>query len=457
MSKTEIVLYSPHPAQMELHKSAARFKVVNFGRRTGKSTFAQNYILHPQPPLQESWPIKGAMEQPGRYWIIAPTYAQAKSVYWRGLMFSKDPSDTTAIPRALIGKINESELIITLINGSTIELKGVDNPDSLRGSGIKGVVMDEYAFWRDPTAWEYVIQPALSDSGGWAVFISTPDGFNHFFDIAEHAKTHSGWSYHHATIYDNPNIPEEEKQRLKDELDEDTWAQEYLGEFRKMKGLVYPEFKRDIHVVSLYDEDDMEKKTGNRKLPLGGAYALGVDPGLRDQLAVGFFFVDYEDNYYLLDEIYERDLDTDSAYRRIRQKMGSDYYSTKVADSASAQFIKDMNTLHNLGLTPVKKEGDSILEGIRLCRSQLKIQEGTGRPKFFVASHCKNFINEIEGYRYPPEEIGKNPKIQPIDVNNHMMDEWRYVRLTLFQPNQKPQERRERVYEPITGRLMGYK
>jgi terminase large subunit-like protein len=449
-----VQIYHPHPKQLELHQSPARFKVVNFGRRSGKSTFAQNYILTPNPV--NNWPLKGALQVPGRYWIVAPTYTQAKSVYWRGLMFSTDPGNTTAIPREVIAKVNENELIITLINGSTLELKGADNPDSLRGAGIKGVVLDEYAFWRDPTAWEYVIQPALSDSGGWAVFISTPNGFNHFYDISEFAKAHNNWSYHHATIYDNPNIQAEEKERLREELDEDTWAQEYLGEFRKMQGLVYPEFQRSTHVFDMFDPDQMEKITGKRKLPLGGDYALGVDPGLRDQLGAVFFFIDYDDNYYLLDEIYERDLDTDAAYRRLKQKIGSDYYSTRVADSASAQFIKDMNSIHGLGLTAVSKEGDSIPEGIRLCKQQLKVQEGTGRPKLFVASHCKNFINEIEGYRYPPEEVGKNPKVRPIDANNHLMDAWRYVRLTLFRPSVKPASKFKKIYHKDTGRIIGY-
>lgn len=452
----QIELYTPHAKQLEVHQDVSRFKVVNFSRRAGKSTLAQNYILAPNPVAD--WPLQGALQKVGRYWIVAPTYTQAKSVYWNGLMFSKDPSDTTAIPKKLIAPngINNSELKITLINGSTIELKGADNPDSLRGAEANGIIMDEFAFWANPEAWEYVLQPMLSTTNGWALIVSTPNGYNHFYDMAEYAKNHKGWGYHHGTIEDNPNIPDEEKTRLKEDMDEDTFAQEYMAEFRKMKGLVYPEFNRDIHVFDPFDEADCEAKIGQRAVPLGGSWALSIDPGLRDQLAVGFWFIDYDDNYYLMDTIYERNLDTDSAYRMIRQKMGSNYFSTKVSDSAAAQFIKDMNTLHNLGLTPVSKERDSIVEGIRLCRAQLKVQEGTGRPKLFVAKHNTSFIQEIEAYRYPPEEIDRNPKPIPIDANNHQMDQWRYVRLTLFQPNMKPVQKRKKLYNEVTGRVIGY-
>ena len=452
MSKV-INLYTPHPKQLEIHQSPARFKVANFGRRGGKSTTAQNYILHPGPKnAGMDWPIKGALQDPGRYWIIAPTYTQAKSIYWRGLMFSKDPHDTTAIPKELIAKRNESELIITLVNGSTIELKGADNPDSLRGAGIKGAVLDEYAFWTDPTAWEYVIQPALSDNGGWALFISTPNGFNHFYEMAQHAQNTEGWSYHKATIWDNPNIADDEKKRLEAEIDPDTWAQEYLGEFRKMKGLVYPEFSQDIHVYDPTSASDMQRVFGKTNVPLGGTYALGIDPGTRNALAGVFLFLDYDDNWYLTDELYEREATTERAYRLIKQKMGANYYSIKVADQAAAQFILDMNAIHGLGIEAQKKTRDGIPEGIRLIRQMLKIQELTGKPKFFVSNRCVNFIREIESYRYDEA----NNREDPIKENDHLMDALRYVKLNTFMPVEKPGTKFKRHYDPDTGRIIGY-
>lgn len=457
MAKTlNITLYTPHAKQQEIHNSPARFKVANLGRRIGKSTFAQNYIIHPGPRGAVDWPIAGAFEKIGRYWIIAPTYTQAKSVYWNGLLFSKDPGNTTAIPKELIEKVNGSELVVTLINGSTIELKGADNPDSLRGAEAQGIVLDEFAFWDHPDAWELVLQPMLSTTNGWALFLSTPNGFNHFFDLAEYAKKAKNWSYHHGTIYDNPNIDDAEKQRIEEEFDEDTFAQEYLAEFRKMKGLVYPEFRREIHIFNPMDEKDCLAKIGKKSIPLGGSWHLGVDPGLRDELAVAIIFVDYENNWYIMDEIYERNLNTEEAFRLIRQKMGNRYFSTRVADSAAATFIKDMNDIHKFGLVPVEKKKDSINEGIRLVRELLKVREGTGRPKLFVAAHCQNWVQEVESYRYKEEELDRNPDPKPIDANNHLMDATRYIRLFLHLPVQKPRDRRRKLYHEVTGRFIGY-
>lgn len=409
---------------------------------------AQNYILCPAPLWNspEKWPLEGALQKVGRYWIVAPTYQQAKSVYWRGLMFSTDPHDTTAIPKSLIKEINNSDLIITLINGSTIELKGSDNPDSLRGAEANGVVLDEFAFWANPDAWEYVIRPMLSTTNGWAMFISTPDGYNHFYEQALHAQNSEGWSYHKSTLWENPHVPEEEKYRLRDELDEDTFAQEYLAEFRKMKGLVYPEFDQKIHT---YD-------AAKFKLPMAGTWALGIDPGTSNALAGVFFFIDLDNNWYLTDELYERGLDSNQVARLVSQKMGGNYYSTRVADSAAAQFILDMNSIHNMGLTPVKKERDSIQEGIRLNRQLLKRQELTGKPKIFIADHCRNFIREIESYRYPEKKDGANDKEDPIKENDHLMDAWRYVRLALNLPQRRQTAPRQKLYDPVTGRHIGY-
>ena len=123
----ELTLYTPHEKQLEIHKSPARFKVLNWGRRTGKSVFAINHTL-----------IE-AMKRPGRYWIVAPTYRQAKNIYWLEVI-------PQSIPKEVVLKKNEQELTVHLINGSVIELKGADNQDSLRGAGIKGLILDEYAF-----------------------------------------------------------------------------------------------------------------------------------------------------------------------------------------------------------------------------------------------------------------------------------------------------------------------
>lgn len=121
----------------------------------------------------------------GRYAYIAPYYSQAKNVAWDYLKRFGAP---------VAAKISESELSIELHNGSRVRLFGADNPDALRGIYLDGVVLDEYGDQR-PTVWGEIIRPLLTDRKGWATFIGTPKGKNHFYDIREQARQSEDWLY----------------------------------------------------------------------------------------------------------------------------------------------------------------------------------------------------------------------------------------------------------------------
>lgn len=139
-----------HEKQMEVFKHPARFKVVVAGRRWGKSQLSKVCL------------IKFARKKRRLIWYVAPSYRMAKQIMW--------PELVDAIPRSWVKKYNETILTITLVNGSKIELKGADNPDSLRGVGIHYLVMDEYQDI-DPEAWVKVLRPTLASTGGHALFI----------------------------------------------------------------------------------------------------------------------------------------------------------------------------------------------------------------------------------------------------------------------------------------------
>lgn len=396
LAKTlDITLYTPHPKQKEVHNNKSRFKVLNWGRRTGKSVFVINYTL-----------LK-AIESPGRYWIVAPTYKQAKNIYWYDIVIHH-------VPKELIAKKNESELIITLINGATIELKGADNEDSLRGAGVKGLVLDEYAFMK-PHVWDLILRPMLADSQGWAVFISTPDGYNHFYDIANVAQSSEqvDWYYSHATSYDNPHVVDSEIDSIKQNMNEDQFAQEYLAEFRKMQGLVYPQFERETHVVPVKD------------IPTEGTHYLSVDFGFHNPTSVHLYLVDYDNNLWVYDEIYRAGMTTEQLATAIKAKMGDKWFRYKIGDAAAAQEIANLNASpYLLGIEPSEKGNDSVKTGIRLVSDRLKIQ-GNGKPRLFVGENCTNMIWEFESYRYPNKKEDKNESEDPIKENDHAMDDLR--------------------------------
>lgn len=437
MSELDIKLYSPHPKQREVHDDSHRFKVLNWGRRTGKSTLAVNHML-----------LK-ASQRRGRYWIVAPTYKQAKNIYWLDIIHNQ-------IPKELILKKNEQELIITLINGSIIELKGADNEDSLRGAGINGVILDEYAFMK-PIVWELIIQPMLSDGyskdkaagvekkdrAGWAIFISTPDGFNHFYDLVNAAQRSDkeDWWYSHATSYDNPFLASEEIDRIKEDTTEDQFAQEYMAEFKKMTGLVYKLFDRKTHVVTADKLPDLR----------GCTLGVGIDFGFTNPTAVVFVAMDYDANWWVYDEIYKSGMTTEQTAYAIKSKMGKEHFTYKVGDSAQAQEIANLNAYpYAMGIDPINKSKDSIESGIRLINDMLKVRDN-GKPKLFISENCEDLIFEFETYRYPEKKADKNESEQPMKENDHLLDALRYLKLKLYYGNpalkaHKPQGMLDRKY-----------
>lgn len=422
--------YQPHPKQLEAHQESSRFKVLNWGRQVGKSFFALQYAL------------EEALKKQGRYWIVLPTYRQAKEIYWQQYV-------KTYIPKELIQKTDEQNLVVTLkyanvtlgdklithnnqLPNSTIELKGSDDADRLRGAKVNGFVFDEYAFHR-PDAWEMVFEPMLLTTKGWAMFISTPNGYNHFWDMVTKAKSTYNWWYSHASVYDNPYITRDEILRIKSERTEDKFAQEYMAEFRKMEGAVYKEWDREVHVIP------------PEKIPKDGTYMIGIDFGFTNPSAVVFVVTDFDNNWYIYDEIYVRNTVMKDLAVKIKEKMASKHFSIVAGDAAQAENIASLNR-EGVPVVPFSKKTDAIIAGIDLIREMLKPREqlsGKPKPKMYVSANCINFINEIEQYSYPPtdtvnrSQMNRNEKEVPIKENDHLMDALRYLKLMVYYPINK--------------------
>src|SRR5262245_61969075 len=169
--------YTPRPYQQPFWDAMlggqARYAVLVWHRRAGKDTTAFN------------WLICAAMQRVGTYFYFFPTYTQGKKVIWLGRNREGMPF-LDHIPPPLIAKRNESELRITLVNGSTIQIMGVEDVDALRGTNPVGCVFSEYAT-QHPQAWQ-VVSPILLENGGWAVFTYTPYGRNHGWDLFQQAQ-----------------------------------------------------------------------------------------------------------------------------------------------------------------------------------------------------------------------------------------------------------------------------
>lgn len=172
--------FNLHDAQTEVFNHPARFKVVVAGRRFGK-TYLSAVILILAALETESKSGRDLTNKEVYY--IAPTFTQGKEIMWSLLKsLARMESDG-----GLISAAHENTATITLVNGRRISIKGADRPDSLRGVGLSFVVLDEYAMMKSDV-WELIIRPALADVAGGAMFIGTPDGKNHFYDLYEKAR-----------------------------------------------------------------------------------------------------------------------------------------------------------------------------------------------------------------------------------------------------------------------------
>ncbi len=162
----------------------------------------------------------------GFYVYLAPFLKQAKAIAWARLKQKLDP-----FLRAGAIDVNEADLAVTFKhNKATIRLFGGDNPDALRGVRLDGVVIDEVANIR-PEVWNDIIQPALSDRKGWALFIGTPAGINLFSELFYRASSLPDWYATRYTVHDTDALDPVEVSRLERDMPETAFAREYLCDF----------------------------------------------------------------------------------------------------------------------------------------------------------------------------------------------------------------------------------
>ena len=236
--------FNLHAKQREVFQSDARFKVVAAGRRAGK-TYLSAVTLILEALKDEN---RFGVDLTGKeVWYVAPTYQQARDIVW---------GELKRLAEGIIDKVHENTSTMTLVNGRTIKLKGGDRPDTLRGVSLAYVVLDEYAFMK-PEVWDMIIGPALADSRGDALFIGTPSGKNHFYDLwVEAGSSNSNeWDAFHFNSLDNPIIKEAELERARERMSVDAFRQEFEASFTASGGGA---FKTDDF---LYEEKAREPGT----------------------------------------------------------------------------------------------------------------------------------------------------------------------------------------------------
>ena len=247
--------YKPRLWQTECHARKERFRVFALHRRAGKTELGLIELIH------EASKTKAELSL---FAYVAPFLKQAKAIAWARLKQRLEP-----LRRVERIAINESELSVRFKhNGAVIRIIGADNPHAIRGVRLDGVVMDEVAQMR-PEVWTDIIQPALSDRKGWAIFIGTPNGINLFSELFHKARSLPDWYSARYTVRDTDTLDPDEVDRLERDMAPSSFAREYLCDFSAAG---------DNQLIGLTDIEEASRRELVDADYVWSPRILGVDP-----------------------------------------------------------------------------------------------------------------------------------------------------------------------------------
>lgn len=266
-----------HERQAEIFYDPTRYKVVAAGRRFGKSYLAAVTLFiegaKTQKTRSDGVTVDLALEE---VYYVAPTFDQGKKILWPLLK---------ELGQSLIRNKWENTGELELVNGRRISIKGSDRPDTLRGVGLSYVVLDEFAFMKEEV-WDLIIRPALTRAEGGALFIGTPDGKNHFWELYQRglAEGRGEWKSWHFPSSDNPFLPRTEIDAAREEMSADRFKQEYEASFEGGAGVVmrrdmFPLLDRRPDQGDYYIAIDLagfEATEGGRKIKRLDDHAIAV-------------------------------------------------------------------------------------------------------------------------------------------------------------------------------------
>lgn len=396
-TKTIAIPYSPRPLQREVHNSLKRFNVLVCHRRFGKSVLAINQL------------IKTAVSKPmSKCAFVAPTYRQGKSIAWEYLKQYTKPL------MYLGGSKNETELKIELFNGSAIQIFGADHPDSLRGMGFHGVVLDEYAIMA-PRVWTEIIRPAISDHLGWVMFIGTPMGHNQFWEVYDFAlRGHKDWFGQLYRASETKVIPDEELKQARDIMTEEQFQQEFECSFTAAVSGAY--------FGKLISKAEKEKRICEVPVDEHVGIETWWDLGIGDSTAI-WFAQRIGDEIHLID-YYENSGESLAHYADVLDEKNYAYERHIAPHDIQARELgtgkSRLEVAQDLGIdfeVAPKLEVDHGIESVRNALPNC----------WFDREKCKLGLDALRQYRKQWDEKNQVFKNKPLhDWCSHAADAFRY-------------------------------
>jgi len=366
--------YTPRPLQAELHRKLKRFNVLVLHRRAGKTVFSINEMVDKG--------LHNPLRNP-QYAYVAPTYKQAKMIAWDYFRYH-----TQEIPGQ---EENKSELTVFINRPAPLNdrikfiLLGADNPDSLRGIYLDGAVLDEFAQC-DPIIWGEILRPALSDRIGWAIFIGTPKGKNHFYDRYKKALEQKSWYVKVVKADVSGIIPKVELEEMKADMDVEEYAQEMLCDWTAaVLGSYYGHI-----IVKLREEGRITKVGYDPSFPVDTFWDLGIGDStsiwFRQKVGPNWNYIDY----------YEMSGEGIKHYVKYLKEKPYVYgrhvlpHDAAARDFSTGQTRQQMFT--KLGIRTEIQPRQSVDDGIQAARAIL--------PNcVFDAEKCERGLEALENYQ----------------------------------------------------------
>lgn len=372
------------PSQKLVADSNKRFKVVCAGRRFGKSVLALRTIA------------EVARHPDSKVMYVAPTYQMCRNIVW-------GPLKNKLRDLNWIKKVNESRLEIVLRNNSIIMLRGADSPDSLRGIGLNAAIIDEVADIK-PEVWTEVLRPTLSDKSGIAMFLGTPKGVGNWFkDLYDMADVNDDWQAWQFTTLDGGNVPEEEVEAAKRDLDPMTFLQEYGASFNTATNQVYYAFKPENNVKK-YEVDKEKLKN----------IIIGTDFNVSPMATV--VAVQTMTGLHIIDEICLYSSNTDEMVAEVRNRYPKQHITcfpdpAGVQRKTSAGGRTDISILQNAGWDVKYKPRHPLVKD-RINSVNSLLLNTNGDSRLLIDPKCKELIKCLARFSYKegtliPDKNGK--------------------------------------------------
>ena len=381
--------------QLKVSSSKARFRVLISGRRFGKTYLAVTEMM------------KYASQPNRRIWYVAPTFKMAKDICWSALKEMLNQFNW-------IEDINETTMTITIRqSNSTISLKGADNYDSLRGTGLDFLILDEFADI-DKRTWFEVLRASISDRLGHVLMCGTPKGYGNWsYEMYLKGKQDKEWESFQFTTIQGGMVAKSEVEQAKQDLDQRTFRQEFEGTFENYAGSIYYNFHPVESVVQ-------------RQIDWTKPLHIGMDFNVSPMSACVAQIE--KEKIYIVDEVVIYGSNTDEMCQELKDRYGSKIPITIYPDPASRQRKTsaggrtDLSILQNAGFeVKVKHRHPAVRDRINAVNSKLK--DSNGKRYIFVSNSCKIVIKGLTRQTYKEDTNIPNKE----DGFDHMNDALGYM------------------------------